>query len=80
MNTNTGNEGYYLKDNKENTAIRYSDEIGSFFAYTITQNNNDSKYKNYFFIALGVFGLTILVMGISSIVISKKNKHKYSNL
>ena len=80
MNINTGNEGYYLIDNKENTAIRYSDEIGSFFAYTITQNNNDSKYKNYFFIALGVFGLTILVMGISSIVKSKKNKHKYSNL
>lgn len=80
MNTNTGNEGYYLIDSKENTAIRYNDEIGSFFTATITQNNNDSKYKNYFFIALGVFGLTILVLGICSLVKNKKNKHKYSNL
>lgn len=78
MNINTGNEGYYLIDNKENTAIRYSDEMSSFFMDTVTQNSEDAKYKNYFFIALGVFGFTILIIGICSLVKSRKNRRKHN--
>ena len=69
---------YDLIDNKENTAIRYSDEMGSFFMNTVTQNNDDAKYKNYFFIALGVFGFTILIIGICSLVKSRKNRRKHN--
>ena len=78
MNINTGNEGYYLIDNKENTTIRYSDEMSSFFMDTVTQNSEDAKYKNYFFIALGAFGFTILIIGICSLVKSRKNRRKHN--
>lgn len=78
MNVNTGNKDYYLIDNKEKNILRYSDEIGLFFTNNIVSDNNN--YKTYFFIALFVFGLTILITGITLIIKGKKNKHKYSIL
>ena len=69
MNVNTGRVSYYLIDKLENTAIRYSDELNSYF---MVANSDSTNYKNYFFIALGVFGLTILVIGIVLIVKNHK--------
>lgn len=76
MNVNTGNKDYYLIDTKENTTLRYSDELGLFFTNDIV--NDNTNYKTYFFIVLIVLGLTILITGITLIIKSKKNKRKYS--
>lgn len=72
MNVNTGRTSYYLIDKLENTAIRYSDELTSYFMDT---NNENTNYKNYFFIALGIFGFTILISGIVMLVKGRKNRH-----
>lgn len=72
MNVNTGNENYYLIDKLENTAIRYDKELNNLFL----DINNDSNYKDYFFIAVGCFGIVLVVFGIITIVNGRKKKNK----
>lgn len=72
MNINTGNKNYYLIDKKENTAIRYDEELNSLFL-NIDKDNN---YKTYFFILLGVVGVIFVVFAINLIVNGRKKKHK----
>lgn len=68
MNVENGNKGYYLIDNKENGAIRFTSELESYFLDVNTSDN----YKLYFFIAIGILGLTVLGFGITLIVKGKK--------
>lgn len=72
MNVNTGNENYYLIDKLENTAIRYDKELNNLFLDV----NNKSNYKDYFFIAIGCFGVLMVVFGIIMIVNGRKKKNK----
>lgn len=72
MNINTGGKSYYLIDKLENTAIRYSDDLTGLFL----DSNDNGNYKTYFFITLGVLGLTILTFGIHLITKGKKKKNK----
>lgn len=72
MNINTGSKSYYLIDKLENTAIRYSDDLTSLFL----DSNDNGNYKTYFFITLGILGLTILAFGIYLISKGKEKKNK----
>ena len=74
MNINTGNKDYYLIDKKENTAIRYNEEMRALFL----DSKLEGDYKTYFFITLGVLGVTILIFGITLIAKGNKNKHKFN--
>ena len=73
MNVNSGRKSFYLIDKLENTAIRYSDELTSYFMDTTVEESN---YKKYFFFALGMFGITILISGIVILIKGRKNNHK----
>ena len=73
MNVNSGRKSFYLIDKLENTVIRYSDELTSYFMDT---NVEESNYKKYFFFALGMFGITILISGIVILIKGRKNNHK----
>lgn len=74
MNINTGNKNYYLIDKLENTAIRFDEELNGLFLDVQT----GEQYKDYFYLMLGVFGIFMVIIGITLIVKGKKKKNKFS--
>lgn len=73
MSVNTGNKGYYLVDKKENTAISYDESL-----FLDILDDNDDNYKTYFFIALGCFGILLIVIACVLIINGKKKKNKFN--
>lgn len=73
MNVKTGKEDYYLIDKSENTALRYTDELNTYLLDTKVEEDN---YKLYFYIVLGVLGISLVVIAIVSMV-KKKSKRNF---
>lgn len=73
MNVKTGKEDYYLIDKLENTALRYTDELNTYLLDTKVEEDN---YKLYFYIVLGVLGISLVVIAIVSMV-KKKSKRNF---
>ena len=72
MNVNTGNENYYLIDKLENTVIRYDESLTGLFMDTKVNDN----YKTYFYVVVGLFGVSMVMFGLYLIISGRKNKNK----